>query len=157
MSRATVPRGVLLIVSRVAIIFWSPVAICSARCFHPEMASSWNPCERTSADYHAGGLTIVTFGESLRAVPLSFRLSQIPKAGRQQSAWLMKTRTKSGELSPRFRTFFSRSCYEFRTHTENPQPKPGAGRNCFCGRNARVTRQGKGKSKFGNRNRYPEK
>jgi hypothetical protein len=63
MSRATVALGVLLIFSRVAIIFCSPVAICSGTSFPPEIASSWNPSERASADYHAGGLTIVIFGE----------------------------------------------------------------------------------------------
>ena len=32
--------------------------------FHSEITSSRNPSERTSADYHGGGLTIVIFGES---------------------------------------------------------------------------------------------
>jgi len=57
MSRATVSLGVLLIVSMVAIIFLVPLHLFLQRISTAEMASSWNPCERTQADYHAGGLT----------------------------------------------------------------------------------------------------
>ncbi len=59
MSRATVALGVLLIFSRVALVFCSPWNLLPPR-DHIIIETS----ERTSADYHAGGLTIVIFGES---------------------------------------------------------------------------------------------
>src|ERR1700674_2719197 len=101
MSRAPVALGVLLIFSRVAIIFCSPVAICPGSCSHPEMTSSWNPAERTSADYHADGLTIVIVGEEYWQFPCrSGRVKFLRREGNGRRGY--ENRIKSGELSLRF-------------------------------------------------------
>ncbi|PYX58604.1 MAG: hypothetical protein DMG76_08450 [Acidobacteria bacterium] len=63
MSRATVALGVLLIFSRVALVF-CPAAVCPWNLLPPRDHIIIETSERTSADYHAGGLTIVIFGES---------------------------------------------------------------------------------------------
>ena len=136
MLRATVALGVLLIFSRVAIIFCSPVAICPGSCSHPEMTSSWNPAERTSADYHAGGLTIVIFGEEYWQFPCrSGRVKFLRREGHGRRGY--ENRIKSGELSLRFGVTFSALVTNYEHAQKIHSLKPGAGRNCFCGRNAK--------------------
>src|SRR3984893_17089703 len=78
----------------------------SGKLFHPEMTSSWNPAERTSADYHADGLTIVIFGEEYWQFPCrSGRVKFLRREGNGRRGY--ENRIKSGELSLRFGVAFS--------------------------------------------------